>query len=56
MSRREGPCSLGSPRSPRLTQITGASAALDLEGIAVGTDGQLWLASEGNAASACRTW
>jgi hypothetical protein len=32
------------------TQITGASAGLDLEGIAVGTDGALWLGSEGNAA------
>jgi hypothetical protein len=33
------------------TQITGASAAVDLEGIAVGTDGSMWLASEGNAAA-----
>jgi hypothetical protein len=36
----------------RRTQITGASAGLDLEGIAVGADGKLWLGSEGNAADA----
>jgi hypothetical protein len=32
-------------------QVTGASASLDLEGIAVGPDGQFWLGSEGNAGS-----
>lgn len=30
-------------------QVTGASEALDLEGIAMGRDGTFWLASEGNA-------
>lgn len=30
-------------------QVTGASAGLDLEGIAQGTDGHFWLGSEGNA-------
>ena len=30
-------------------QVTGASAALDLEGVAVGPDGTLWLGSEGDA-------
>lgn len=30
-------------------QVTGASADLDLEGIAVGADGTMWLGSEGNA-------
>lgn len=29
-------------------QVTGASESLDLEGIAVGPDGNFWLASEGN--------
>jgi hypothetical protein len=33
----------------RRTEITGASAGLDLEGIAVGADGKLWLGSEGDA-------
>lgn len=33
------------------TRITGASAGLDLEGIAVGPDGAWWLGSEGNAGS-----
>ncbi|RPH97346.1 MAG: esterase-like activity of phytase family protein, partial [Lysobacterales bacterium] len=32
-------------------QVTGASADLDLEGIAVGPDGHFWLGSEGNASS-----
>lgn len=32
-------------------QIVGASTALDLEGIAVGPDGSLWIGSEGNAGS-----
>ncbi|XOV82862.1 MAG: esterase-like activity of phytase family protein [bacterium] len=32
-------------------QVTGASAGLDLEGIAVGPDGDFWLGSEGNASS-----
>lgn len=31
--------------------VDGASSALDLEGIAVGPDGALWLGSEGNASS-----
>jgi hypothetical protein len=31
--------------------VTGASAALDLEGIAVGPDGCFWLGSEGNSGS-----
>jgi hypothetical protein len=30
-------------------QVTGASADLDLEGIAIGPDGHFWLGSEGNA-------
>ncbi len=30
-------------------QVNGASTGLDLEGIAVGSDGYFWLASEGNA-------
>ncbi|MGB5757859.1 MAG: esterase-like activity of phytase family protein [Acidimicrobiales bacterium] len=33
------------------TRINGASASLDLEGIAVGPDGSWWLGSEGNADS-----
>jgi len=33
------------------TMVTGASAGLDLEGIAVGPDGSFWLGSEGNAGS-----
>lgn len=32
-------------------QVTGASASLDLEGVAVGPDGAFWLGSEGNADS-----
>lgn len=32
-------------------QVTGASADLDLEGIAQGSDGNFWLGSEGNASS-----
>lgn len=32
-------------------QVTGASAGLDLEGIAVGPDGHFWLGSEGNGGS-----
>lgn len=32
-------------------QVTGASAGLDLEAIAVGPDGHFWLGSEGNAGS-----
>ncbi len=32
-------------------EVTGASADLDLEGIAVGPDGSFWLGSEGNAGS-----
>ena len=32
-------------------QVTGASADLDLEGVAVGADGSFWLGSEGNAGS-----
>ncbi len=32
-------------------QVTGASVDLDLEGIAVGPDGDFWLGSEGNAGS-----
>ena len=32
-------------------QVTGASASLDLEGVAVGPDGHFWLGSEGNAGS-----
>jgi len=32
-------------------QVTGASAGLDLEGIAVGPDGHFWLGSEGNSSS-----
>ncbi len=32
-------------------EVTGASADLDLEGIAVGPDGNFWLGSEGNAGS-----
>jgi len=32
-------------------QVTGASADLDLEGIAVGPDGHFWLGSEGNASA-----
>lgn len=32
-------------------QVDGASAPLDLEGIAVGPDGNFWLGSEGNAGS-----
>lgn len=32
-------------------QVNGASAGLDLEGIAVGPDGNFWLGSEGNAGS-----
>ena len=32
-------------------QVSGASASLDLEGIAVGPDGHFWLGSEGNAGS-----
>lgn len=32
-------------------QVTGASENLDLEGIAVGPDGDFWLGSEGNSAS-----
>jgi uncharacterized protein YjiK len=32
-------------------QVTGASAVLDLEGIAVGPDGHFWLGSEGNGGS-----
>jgi uncharacterized protein YjiK len=33
------------------TEVTGASADLDLEGVAVGSDGSWWLASEGNSSS-----
>lgn len=32
-------------------EVTGASAELDLEGVAVGPDGSLWLGSEGNSGS-----
>jgi len=32
-------------------QVTGATAGLDLEGIAVGPDGNFWLGSEGNTGS-----
>jgi len=32
-------------------QVTGASKALDLEGIAIGPDGHFWLGSEGNGGS-----
>lgn len=32
-------------------EVTGASAGLDLEGVAVGADGALWLGSEGNSGS-----
>lgn len=32
-------------------QVTGAGAALDLEGIAIGPDGHFWLGSEGNGGS-----
>jgi hypothetical protein len=32
-------------------EVSGASAGLDLEGIAVGPDGHFWLGSEGNAGS-----
>jgi len=32
-------------------EVTGASKALDLEGIAVGPDGDFWLGSEGNGSS-----
>ncbi len=32
-------------------QVSGASASLDLEGIAVGPDGNFWLGSEGNSGS-----
>jgi len=32
-------------------EVTGASADLDLEGIAVGPDGNLWIASEGNSST-----
>jgi hypothetical protein len=33
------------------TQVTGASAPLDLEGVAIGPDGSWWLGSEGNSGS-----